>query len=214
MMEKIQQNAESWRESDVKVFWGEIAACDHTIQIYSNDNFFLDTLEGFAKTGFLNGESVVMIGSDQHLMALNERLKAAGFDLAALKASDQFIPIEANEALSHFLVNDWPQEDLFNAFITRVINRARYNNRRVRAFGEMVAVLWERGLAGATVQLEKLWCQLHDHDRNSFALYCAYPKSGFTQGPRESIDKICSMHSRMINGDGDPTTEIYHRHTS
>lgn len=213
-MEKIRQKAESWRGSDVKVFWGEIAACDHTVQIYSNDNFFLYTLEGFAKTGFINGESVIIIATGHHLTALNERLRNAGYDVEVLTASDQYIPLEAHEALSQFLVNDWPQEDLFNAFITRVINRARYNNRRVRAFGEMVAVLWERGLAGATVQLEKLWCELHGHDKQSFALYCAYPKSGFTQGPQESIDKICSMHSRMINGDGDPTTEIYHRHTS
>src|SRR5688500_19228341 len=51
--------------------------------------------------------------------------------------------------------------------------------RSVRAFGEMVAVLWANGHNGATVRLEHLWhafCQ-----SEAFSLFCAYPKTGFTQ---------------------------------
>lgn len=204
-----EQNKDKWNNANVQVFWGEIAACDHSVQIYENDNVFLDTLESFAKAGLLAGDSVILIATEPHLDTMNERLTRNGFDMAALKAADQYMPVSADEALSHFMVNEWPDEALFNAYITQVILRASWKNRKVRAFGEMVAVLWEKGLSGATVQLEKLWCQLHRKD--SFTLYCAYPKSGFTQSATESINKICSLHARVIGGKGFPATEIYYR---
>jgi hypothetical protein len=210
-MEKIQESATKWLNSNAQVFWGEIAACDHAIQVYDCDKSFLNTLEGFATSGFLNDEAVIVIATPEHLERLNERISKAGFDIKVLIASDQYIPVDAHEALAEFLVNDWPDEERFKTFISKVIARARYGNRRVRAFGEMVAVLWEKGLSGATVHLEKLWCALHEND--SFALYCAYPKSGFTQEPCESINKICNMHSRIIRGESIPSTMIYHRHT-
>jgi hypothetical protein len=79
----------------------------------------------------------------------------------------------------------------------------------VRAFGEMVAILWQQGHNGATVQLENLWNQLHG--KNDFSLFCAYPKIGFTQNAAESIQKICACHSRVISGEAKPSTDIYYR---
>ena len=64
---------------------------------------------------------------------------------------------------------------------------AKSDVRRVRAFGEMVAVLWARGDQAATVRLEHLWhnlCQRHE-----FSLFCTYPKAGFTRNVSESIRK-------------------------
>jgi hypothetical protein len=77
-------------------------------------------------------------------------------------------------------------------------SRARQNEGRVRAFGEMVAVLWANGHNGATVRLEHLWhafCQ-----SEAFSLFCAYPKSGFTQDASTSIKEICATHSKVISG--------------
>jgi len=71
----------------------------------------------------------------------------------------------------------------------------------------MVAVLWEKGLNGATVHLENLWNQLHW--QNEFSLYCAYPKAGFTQKATHSIHEICKAHSKIISGKILPMTEIY-----
>ena len=69
---------------------------------------------------------------------------------------------------------------------------------RVRAFGEMVAILWKRGHAGATVRLEHLWhefCQT-----KAFCLFCAYPRAYFMQSAEESIAEICLAHSRVVPG--------------
>lgn len=207
-MEKI-ACVEEWETSNLQVFWGEIAPCDHLVQVYENERIFLDTLEGFAGTGFLANDSVVIIATSIHLDALNARLRSQGFDLNALIKADQYIPINAEDLLSVFLVDDWIDEDVFNSFITDLVRRAKKRNGKVRAFGEMVAILWEKGNCGATVQLENLWNQLHSKDQ--FTLFCAYPKTGFTQSTCDSIDIICKQHTKVIDGYARPSTNIYYK---
>ena len=207
-MEKI-ACVEEWETSNIQVFWGEIAPCDHLVQVYENEKIFLDTLEGFTGTGFLAKDSVVIIATSTHLDALNARLRSQGFDLSALIESDQYIPINAEDLLSIFLVDDWIDEDIFNGFITDLVRRAKKRNGKVRAFGEMVAILWEKGYCGATVQLENLWNQLHGKDQ--FTLFCAYPKIGFTQSANDSMDIICKQHAKVIDGHARPSTDIYYK---
>ena len=208
-MNKTKLQINNWTNSNIQVFWGEVAPNEHLVQVYENDKFFLDSLEGFAGCSLLSGHSVIIIATKEHLAELNKRLKSQNFNLEDLIERDQYIPIEANDALSKFMVNDWPDEIRFNKFISGVIRRACTNNRKVDAFGEMVALLWKQGLLGATVQLEKLWHELHA--ANPFTLYCAYPKSGFTQDATHSINHICSIHSKIIDGENHPSTEIYYR---
>ena len=73
-------------------FWGEIAPCDHILQIYETDDEFITTLEGFVTSGFISGESVVVIATTDHLKALNDRLRKKGFDLFSLTLQDHYIP--------------------------------------------------------------------------------------------------------------------------
>ena len=179
-----------------EIFWGEIAPCEHLVQIYADQGVFLDSLEGFVSGGLLAGEGVIVIATRAHLIALDQRLWMRGVDVSAARDRDQYISLDATEALAKFLVKGWPDEDLFQQFVTELLGRAGGEGRRVRAFGEMVAVLWARGQAGATIQLEHLWhrfCQ-----SKAFSLFCAYPKSGFTQDTDASIREICAAHSRVI----------------
>ena len=202
-------NKNNWKTSNIQVFWGEIAPCDHVVQIYENDKVFIDTLEGFIGSGILAGDSVIIIATKEHLKILEGRLMKQGFNIHSLSKSDRYITLDAKEALSNFIVNDWPDEILFIEFISKLIQRAQKNNSHVRAFGEMVALLWEKGFNGATVQLENLWNQLHKKD--GFTLFCAYPRIGFTQDANDSMETICCSHTKVIGGEAKPSTEIYYR---
>ena len=208
-MENLHTKIEEWNTSNMQVFWGEIAPCEHLVQIYDSDKIFLDTLEGFTGSGFLANETVVVIATSQHLEALNDRLFYQGFNVNDLISSNQYMPIDASDLLSAFLVNNWIDENIFNSFISGLIDRAGRRNNKIRAFGEMVAILWERGLYGPTIQLEKLWNQLHS--RSEFTLFCAYPKVGFTQSASESLETICKQHGKVIDGQARPATEIYYK---
>lgn len=181
---------------DAEVFWGEISPCDHLVQIYQDDTTFLDALEGFVSGGIMAGDGVVVIATPHHLAALDTRLRSRGIDTATAAQRDQYLGLDAEEMLSKFMVKGWPDESLFRTFVTETLQRAKGNGRRVRAFGEMVALLWAQGNTGATVHLEHLWHRLC-HEQ-TFSLFCAYPKSGFTRDASQSIQEICETHSRVV----------------
>lgn len=190
---------------EFEVFWGEMAPCDHLVQFYEDDAVFLDALEGFVAGGINSGDGVLIIATPTHRKALEDRLRTRGVDADATSAMGLYIALDAEESLAKFMVNGWPDDARFKQLVTELISRARGEGRRVRAFGEMVAVLWERGHNGATVRLEHLW---HRYCREeSFSLFCAYPKSGFTGDAKASMQDICAAHSRVI---GAPPRVIPH----
>jgi len=78
-----------------------------------------------------------------------------------------------------------------------IFDRAKDKGRKVRIFGEMVAILWGRGLFTATIRLEQLWNDLGS--RFSFSLFCAYPLSLFAND-REAHDllQVCAQHDLTI----------------
>ena len=193
-----------------EIFWGEIAPCDHVLQIYENDEAFLSTLTGFVGAGINSGDSVIVIATHQHLQQLRKRLVSHALHLDLLIADNRCILLDAKEVLSQFIVNGWPDEERFGRVVKEIFDKARQRNRRVRAFGEMVAVLWAQGNAGATIQLEHLWNRFRE--KTPFSLFCAYPSAGFTNDLGNGIKDICKCHSLQVEGIKSSVTEVvYYR---
>lgn len=178
------------------VSWGEIAPCEHIAQFYEHDRILLDTLIGFIGGGLKAGESTIVIATEAHLNALEDGLQDSGVDLVSALVQHRYIALLPDKALERFMVKRWPDDMLFANFVTDLITQVRANGRRVRAFGEMVALLWARGDVAATVHLEYLWNRLFKAE--DFSLFCAYPKAGFTRDPSNSMREICEAHSRII----------------
>ena len=201
-----------WQHAMADVFWGEIASCDHVVQIYENDNIFLDALSGFVGGGINAGDCCIIIATTNHLRALDERLTSYGIQVHDLISEKRYFPLVAEEVLDQFMVDGWPDEVQFNRTISNILHQCTENNRKVRAFGEMVALLWAEGKSGATVQLEHLWNQFCE--KNKLSLFCAYPKSGFPEDTRSSLNNICGSHSKMISGSAKQLTRITYRDTA
>jgi hypothetical protein len=211
-MDSLRINSDEWKQASSNVFWGELAPCDHVVQIYENDDVFLDLLNGFVSGGVNSGDSVIVIATPSHLGALNSRLENLGFNISDLRSKNLYLPVDAEQMLSEFMVNDWPDETLFMSIVSDLIAKAKMDNRQVRAFGEMVAILWAKGQVGATVRLEHLWNKFCESQ--AFCLFCAYPESGFTQDASESVMHICGAHSKMISGAAHSTTDVYYKPVS
>jgi hypothetical protein len=201
-----------WKKVKTDIFWGEIAPTNHVLQIYETDEVFINSLAGFVGGGINANDACIVIATDKHLKALETRLEDYGVHVNTLISEGRYLPFRAEETLSKFMVDGWPDESLFMNTISGVIKEARGKYKRgIRAFGEMVAILWAQGNNGATVQLEHLWnefCQ-----KEAFSLFCAYPKTGFTVNMSESIEHICCAHSKIINGSETNLTEVFYKET-
>lgn len=206
-MEKL--NDETWSRSPHEVFWGELAPYDHVVQIYQNEDSFLDLLTGFVDGGIRCGDCAIVIATSSHIEALKTRLGKEGHSVADLIASRQYVPVDAVEMLSRFMIHGWPDENLFRGEVDKLIRTAKSDGRKVRAFGEMVALLWAEGKVGATIRLEQLWNRFCENE--AFCLFCAYPERGFTQDASESLTHICGAHAKILNGMHKDTRQIFYK---
>jgi PAS domain S-box-containing protein len=175
----------------------------HTVQFYGDDGVLLHELKSYIGTALAAGSSAVIIATVAHIDNLAQQLSGQGIDLGKAKAECRYIALDATEVLSKFMVGGRPDPARFSEtvgeIITRATGAARDENRRVVAFGEMVALLWAEGQSEAAIQLEKLWNELAK--TYSFALHCAYPMQGFCrQELKDSLLKICKEHTGFMPG--------------
>jgi hypothetical protein len=169
------------------------------VQIYGDDLSFMDALEGYVSSGLRSRDGVIVIATATHLHDLEKRLRANWLDVDRARWEDRYIALLAQETLSLFMVDGMPDEARFTEVVMPILRRARGpQNRKVRAFGEMVALLWAKGECPAAIELEVMWNRLQAVEQ--FPLFCAYPRSGFDGDVSAAIQSVCATHSRIIPG--------------
>lgn len=176
----------------------------HTVQFYGEDGVLLHELSSSIGSALSKGHSAVIIATQAHIDNLTRRLAESGLDVEGATAQGRYVALRATEVMAKFMMNGQPDPLKFSEIVGSVILRAaeasRSVNRRVIAFGEMVALLWAEGKNEAALQLEKLWNQLAT--TYSFSLHCAYPIRGFCQEQlADSIKKICAEHTGIVGAD-------------
>ncbi|HYG23349.1 MAG TPA: PAS domain S-box protein [Verrucomicrobiae bacterium] len=172
--------------------------CDgnHFVQFYESEEFLVDSVAAFIGSGLGAGEGGVVIATSSHLVAIGHKLAAQGVDLAVVEARGQYVALDAAEALSKFMVDGCPEPSRFEAYIGHKIENAARGRRGVRAFGEMVSLLWADGNGDAVLSLEELWNKLAE--KHTFTLFCAYPITGFSDTKHSRVfSRICQAHSHV-----------------
>lgn len=190
-----------------QVFWGEIAPCPHLLRVYPHEELFLSLLEGFADTGFMANESVVIIAIERHLRALEARLGKKGYNLRELRDNDLYTPIQAEGMIKKLMVKNWPDEQMFRQTVTNILENVNNTVGGIRVFGETVALMWAKGLSGATVRMDHLWDHLIREE--GWNLFCVFPKSGLTQDPHLSLEAIRKSHTIIRMGKNNPVDGVF-----
>jgi signal transduction histidine kinase len=134
-----------------------------------------------------------VIATDEHSRAFSEQLGAVDIDVAVACRRGQLRFLEARTTLSEFMVGGMPDAELFSKCLKRVLEDlfAEHPGVPVRAYGEMVDVLWQAGHRDAAQRLEELWNELHAS--HSFTLLCGYRVSA------PGVQNICAAHS-LVRG--------------
>ena len=138
-----------------------------------------------------------MIGTAGHRQAVEDRLSKRE-DFAGAKAKGLYLSLDAAETLSQLMVGDSPDRKRFERIVGGLVQKtANGENRKVRAFGEMVALLWAEGKRDAAIRLEQLWDELSQ--THSLSILCAYPLSHFGNSANSKVfERICRAHSQVF----------------
>ncbi|HEU5198341.1 MAG TPA: ATP-binding protein [Ktedonobacterales bacterium] len=178
--------------------WNQISAPAHFVQFYEKDEFLLNSLGGFIEAGLSTGDPCIVIATREHRVQLEQRLHAHGLELAAAQVRGEYIALDASEMLSKLMVDGLPEPKRFIEIFGGLIARAAQEQRRVRVFGEMVALLWLAGNQAGAVRLEALWNELAE-STSPFSLFCAYPMPDFAgEGYQATFAAICQQHSHVL----------------
>lgn len=168
----------------------------HFVQFYEDDQVLVDSVGAFVAAGFNGGEAGIVIATAAHRRAIENVLEQQGIDISALRARGRYISLDAADTLSKFMRDGLPVPALFKVSIGRIVAQAARQGA-VRAFGEMVALLWAEGNGEGAIRLEELWNELRQE--YPFTLFCAYPMKGLKGAVNgEQFARICERHSRVI----------------
>jgi signal transduction histidine kinase/ActR/RegA family two-component response regulator len=169
----------------------------HIVQFYDDDAFLVETVASFIASGLADGTAAVIIATKPHLDGIEERLQAHGVDTAAAQAHGDYVRLDAAAALSIIMNDGQIVERRFHEIIDGTITGAsRGGARRVRAFGEMVALLSAAREWKAALRLEELWTDLCR--RQPLSLLCAYPMSDFAQArDARPFREVCANHTSV-----------------
>ena len=192
------------------VFTLDPESIQHVVQFYEDDARLAVVVAEFLASGMAAGEPLVVIATPEHWRAFRRGLEERGFDVAVATSRGQITLLDAAETLSQLMEGPTPDWERFREVVDGVLRRAASagGGRRVRAYGEMVDLLWRQGDARTALRLEEMWNQLQV--AHGFSLLCAYVMGNFyTQAA--DLQHVCASHTHVLrttggrNADSDPT---------
>lgn len=165
----------------------------HVVQLYPDAASLAEQVVPYLADGLAADESVIVIAAAGHLARFRRDL-APVVDVDAAVAAGQLALLDATATLDRFMGITGPDPQRFDAVIGATI-RAALERGPVRAYGEMVDVLWQAGNVVAAMDLESLWQGLQA--TNDFTLYCAYAADavGSLDG---GATAVCGLHDHTV----------------
>lgn len=169
----------------------------HLGQFYDADDFLCESVASFLRDGLDSGARAVVVATRHHRGGIAAHLVASGFDLGAALNNGTVTMLDADETLSAFVRRGELQDDLFRQHVGNVIAHLTRGGHQVRAFGEMVDLLWRDGRPAAALKLERLWNALPG--RESLSILCGYSAKpcGDPDHERPFVE-VCEEHSFVI----------------
>lgn len=172
----------------------------HAVQFYKDETTLAEAAAHFLAEGLKSGQPALVIATSAHRAKITEGLLAHGLDADELKRSSDLMLVDARKALSMFMSNNVPDAARFRESMGRIIEKLCDGRSPcpIRAYGEMVDVLWQAGNSAGAIRLEVLWNKLAQ-DRE-FSLLCGYSVGHFYKETTDpmALQEICDQHTYVL----------------
>lgn len=177
------------------------AACadhdrDHRVLYYDDDRVLITWAADVLAPALLAGDHAAVVITAEHRLQLDAVLSGRGVDVPAAIAAGRLVQYDAAATLDHLMVDGMPATERFADLVTAL---PPTDGGKLWVFGEMVALLWERGELTAAMALEESW---NAHLTGTpISLLCAYPSATIaTAGDAAGYERIAQHHDRVTVG--------------
>lgn len=170
----------------------------HAVQFYDRDAALARIVGDYLTEGIADGGAGLIVATTPHRAAITEHLHRNGLDVYALTRDRRLRFFDAAETLSKLLVGGWPDPSRFTALLSLTLDGmpASIPVSGLRAYGEMVDLLWGMGNRAAALELETLWHAAID--RHGFSVLCSYATGGFSEpADAAAFLDVCDRHDRI-----------------
>jgi CheY-like chemotaxis protein len=177
---------------------GAHSARDHEVGFYSDDSRLVEHVSRFAAKNLDAGNAVIVLATEPHRNGLCRKLAGMGLDMGVATGQGRYIAIDADEALSRFMIGGMLDPDRFENALEGLIAQAKEASggvwRRVGVYGECVHLLCEQGNPEAAIDLEIYWNQLIE--KYNVHLLCGYCLNGLHDVMNsEDFQRVRDEHS-------------------
>jgi hypothetical protein len=171
----------------------------HFVQLYGKDDRLLTAnVSRYLSEGLRRGEGLIVIATAEHRSSIARELRQEiGYSQAVLEG--RLVFLDARETLNRLLLNGLPDKDLFLSAVGAAVSgvRERAGHAVVRAYGEMVGLLWVQRQFSAAAQLESYWNSLLN--AGEISLFCAYPIDVFGEEFQiDAVDAVLCSHTHLL----------------
>ena len=170
---------------------------DHVVQFYDREGDLIRAVGAYLGEAVRARESAIVIATEAHRLAFQADLIDTGIDVARAVTEGSLLWLDAADTLSMFMRDGQVDPVAFRASLGPVVREAQRGERRVRAYGEMVNLLWDAGDVVGAIELEKLWNELGEELH--FSLWCGYHARGLAgQEHGDALHQVCHLHTAVV----------------
>ena len=145
----------------------------HVVQFYkTNAPLLISNVSHYVCEGLAAGENAIIIATSAHMADFRGGLATAGCDVKAAELDRRLLFLDTQQMISRFIMDRGPDWARFESTIQAVIDSLA-PARGLRAYGEMVGVLWQSGEFTNAIVLEDYWNRFLQS--RGCSLFCAYP---------------------------------------
>jgi signal transduction histidine kinase/CheY-like chemotaxis protein len=169
----------------------------HLVQFYEGEGFLAEIVASFLGSGLGAGHHVVAVATAEHRAAFCARLENSFIDIERARTTGRLLLVDADEMLEAITRNGVVDPARFESVVGQLIDRLSAPNCHVRAYGEVVELLWQRGRRAEAIELERMWNDLGH--RRQFSLLCAYQFAHFENDIEgTTFRSVCDAHTHVI----------------
>ena len=178
---------------------------EHIVQFFDTDESRARNVAVFLAQGHALGEPLIVVVRPSSWMGISQQLEALGVPVQEAIAEGMLLVQDADETLRRLSRGGALDPALYEQTVAKAVTSLARKGR-VRAYGEMVDILAQRGDLKDAVRLEGLWNDLSE--RVPIFLMCGYSAAHFVStSTHRALLEICKAHSGVHRDLQDPLGE-------